>query len=139
MGSTGTFIGQQLYFHSAILHGNDTRDVIDCPQVVIIYSFTKEIKLNIRASYIVFLLVKSKTNNFIKKIKHVLRAFITLAKFVRILKQVHLGFSLICSRILPNIRLGFHKAMKARTTCFTSLIKYIFIGITLAFSFVAPV
>ena len=31
-----------------------------------------------------------------------------------------LGFSLICSRILPNVRLGFHQAMKARKTCFIS-------------------
>ena len=30
------------------------------------------------------------------------------------------GFSLICSQILPNVRLGFHQAMKARKTCFIS-------------------
>ena len=30
---------------------------------------------------------------------------------------MRLGFSLICSRILPNIRLGFHQAMKAWRTC----------------------
>ena len=34
--------------------------------------------------------------------------------------QLHLGFLLICSRILPNVRLGFHEAMKARKTCFIS-------------------
>ena len=42
------------------------------------------------------------------------------AKFVRILEQVKildymvLGFSLICSRILLNVCLGFHQAMKER-------------------------
>ena len=30
------------------------------------------------------------------------------------------GFSLICSRILPNVGLGFHQAMKARKACFIS-------------------
>ena len=34
--------------------------------------------------------------------------------------RLRLGFSLICSRILPNVRLGFHQAMKARKTCFIS-------------------
>ena len=29
-----------------------------------------------------------------------------------------LGFSLICPRILPNVRLSFHQARKARRTCF---------------------
>ena len=46
-----------------------------CLQVVRIYSFVKEIKLYIRASYIFFLFVKTENNNFIKKIKHVLRPF----------------------------------------------------------------
>ena len=31
-----------------------------------------------------------------------------------------LGFSLICSRILPSARLSFHQAMKGRRTCFIS-------------------
>ena len=43
-----------------------------CLQVVRIYSFMKEIKVYIRASYIVFLFVKTENNNFIKEIKHVL-------------------------------------------------------------------
>ena len=34
--------------------------------------------------------------------------------------RLHLEFSLICSRILPNICLGFHQAMKAQKTCFNS-------------------
>ena len=34
--------------------------------------------------------------------------------------EMRLGFSLICSRILPNVCLGFHHAMKARKTCFIS-------------------
>ena len=37
-------------------------NMIGCLRVVRIYSFMKEIKLYIRASYIVFLFVKSKTN-----------------------------------------------------------------------------
>ena len=36
----------------------------------------KEIKVYIRALYIVFLFVKTENNNFIKEIKYVLRAFI---------------------------------------------------------------
>ena len=40
--------------------------------------------------------------------------------------RLRLGFQLICSRILPNVRLGFHEAMKARTTCFISFIKLLF-------------
>ena len=55
----------------------DVSDMIDCLQVVRIYSFMKEIKLYKRASYIDFLVVKSETNNFMKEIKHVLCAFIT--------------------------------------------------------------
>ena len=35
-----------------------------------------------------------------------------------------LGSSLICSRILPNVRLGFYQAMKAQKTCFYSWPKY---------------
>ena len=62
-------------FHSAMKHENDVSDLIGCLQVVRIYSFTKEIKFYTRASYIVFLFVKSE-NNFIKQIKYVLRDFI---------------------------------------------------------------
>ena len=56
-----------------------------------ICSFVKEIKLYIRVLYIVFLFVKSENNNFLKEIKHFVRAFIaceTAAKFVRIFEQV---------------------------------------------------
>ena len=35
-------------------------------------------------------------------------------------RRLRLGFSLICSRIFPNVRLGFHQAMKARRKCFIS-------------------
>ena len=49
-------------------------NIAGCLQVLRIYSFMKEITVYIRASYIVFLFVKTK-NNFIKEIKHVLRAF----------------------------------------------------------------
>ena len=53
----------------------------------------------------------------------------TSAKFVRILEQVkmRLGFSLICSRILPNVRLGFHQVMMARKKCFISYFFIFFI------------
>ena len=52
-------------------------------QFVRIYSFMKEIKVQIRASYIVFLLANTE-NNFIKEITHVEIS----VKFVRILEQV---------------------------------------------------
>ena len=99
-----------------------------CLQVVRIYSFVKEIKLYIRASYIFFLFVKTENNNFIKKIKHVISAFIDWWKPRQSLwefssrwnPRLRLGLSLIYSRILPNVHLGFHLAMKARRTCFIS-------------------
>ena len=49
---------------------------IGCLHVARIYNFMEEIKLYKRASFIVVLFVKLETNNFIKEIKHVLRAFI---------------------------------------------------------------
>ena len=58
-------------------HENDVSYMVDYLQIVRSYSFIREMKLNIRVSYIVFLFVKSENNNFIKEIKHVLRAFIT--------------------------------------------------------------
>ena len=51
----------------------------------------------------------------IKEIKYVLRASIACWK-----PRLRLGFSLICSGILPNVCLGFHQAMKARRTYFIS-------------------
>ena len=63
-------------FCSAMKHENDVSNMVGCIQVVRIYSFMKEIKVFIRASYIIFFYV----NNFIKEIKHVLRAFITWRK-----------------------------------------------------------
>ena len=59
-------IGQQVCFHSAMKHKNDASNLIGYLQVVRIYSFMKEIKLYILASYIVLLFVKMETNNFIK-------------------------------------------------------------------------
>ena len=50
------------YFHGATKHENDVNDMIGWLQVVRIYSFMKEIKVYIRASYIVFLFVKSENN-----------------------------------------------------------------------------
>ena len=40
------------------------RDMIGCLQVFRIYSFMKEIKVHIHASYIVFLFVKKENKNF---------------------------------------------------------------------------
>ena len=52
-------------FHGAMKHENDVSNAVDCLQVVRIYSFMKKIKVYIRASYIVFLFVKTENNNFI--------------------------------------------------------------------------
>ena len=117
----------QVCFHSAMKHENDVSNVIGCLQIVRIYSFMKEIKVYIRASYIVFLFVKIK-NNFIKEIKHVLRAFIALWKPRQSLWELLSRWkastaslsSSICFLILPNVRLGFHQAMKEWRTCFIS-------------------
>ena len=72
-------------------HKNEASNMIDGLHNIRIYSFTKEIELYKRASYIVFLSVKSKINNFIKRIKRILRSLSlveTSAKFVIILEQV---------------------------------------------------
>ena len=105
-------------FHSAMRHENGCL----CLQVVRSYSFMKEIQVYILALYIVFPFVMTENNNFIKEIKHVISAFIawwkprkSLRKFSsRWNSRLRLGFLLMCSRILPNVRLGFYQAMKAR-------------------------
>ena len=52
-------IGEQVCFHSALKHENDTITVIGCLQLVRIFSFMKEIKQYICTLYIlVFLFVK---------------------------------------------------------------------------------
>ena len=57
-------------------HEYDVSDMVGCVQVVRIYSYMKEIKLDTCAMYVVFFFVKTE-NNFIKKqIIHVLRGFI---------------------------------------------------------------
>ena len=89
-------------------HENDVSNMVGCLQVVKICSFIKETKVYIRASYIVFIFVKTE-NNFIKEIKHV-----TLPSSPGENPR----------RSLPNFRLGFHQARKAQITCFIS---YIFI------------
>ena len=69
-------------------HENDMSNMVGFLKVVRLYSFLKEIKLSTN----VFLLGKLETTNFIKEIKHVLCAIISLvktsAKSVRILEQV---------------------------------------------------
>ena len=84
-------------------------------------------EFTVRASYIVFLFVKTENNNFIKEIKHVLppKSVENLSKVCENSRagkslRLRLGFSLICSRILLNVRLSFHQALKARKTCFVS-------------------
>ena len=77
LDSTCILIGLQVCYHSAVKHENDMGNMVDCLQVKrIIYSFMKETKVYIRASYIVFLFVKTENNNFKKEIKHVFRALI---------------------------------------------------------------
>ena len=77
MDSSCVLIGLQVCFHSAMKH-EKWREQYGwcCLQVVRIYSFMKKIEVYICASYIVFLFVKTENTNFIKEIKHVLRAFI---------------------------------------------------------------
>ena len=92
MDSTCVLIGLQVCFHSAMKQENDVSNIVGCLQAVRIYSFMKEIKVYIRASYIIFLFVKTEYN-FIKEIKHVLDAFIDWWKprqsfCMRILEQV---------------------------------------------------
>ena len=72
MDSTCILIGQQVCFSSTTKHENDVSYMIDCLQVV--RSYIQFYERNKRASHIVFLFVKSETNNFINDIKHVLRA-----------------------------------------------------------------
>ena len=101
-------------------------NVVGNLQVVRMYSFMKEIKVYIRASYIVFLFAKTQNNNFIKEIKHFLCAFVarrnswqSLWEFSSRWKpQLRLGFFLICSQNLPTVHLDFHQTMNARRTCF---------------------
>ena len=79
----------------------------------------KKWKFTLRASYIIFLFVKLENNDFIKEIKHALRAFIGWWKLGKVCEnsrvcenpRLCLGFSLICSRVLPNVRFGFHEAV----------------------------
>ena len=49
-------------------HEIDVSSMIGCLQVMRIYSFIKGIKVYTRASYIVFLFIKTKYDNFIKDI-----------------------------------------------------------------------
>ena len=77
-------IGLLMYFHSVMKHEKDVSNMVDCLQVVRIYSFMKEIKVYILASHIVFLFVKTENNNSLCLHSVVKNS----AKFVRILEQV---------------------------------------------------
>ena len=74
-------IGQRKFF-IALWRSN----MVGCVQVVRIYSFMREIKVYIWALYIIFLF-KTENNNFIKEIKHVLRASIAWWKPLQSLWQ----------------------------------------------------
>ena len=108
-------------------HENDVNHMIGCPKVVRIYwQFHERNKIYIQASYIAFLFVRLPNTNFIKKIKNC-----RTGENPRVRLRL-LGFLLIRSRILQNVRLsfyqinivfqqaniGFHQAMKARKICF---------------------
>ena len=64
----------QVCFHSAMKHKNN--NMVSSLQLLRIYSFKKEIKVYIRASYMVFLFEKTESNNFMNEIKNLLCAFI---------------------------------------------------------------
>ena len=64
-------IGQQVCFHSAMKHENDVTIWLTVSEI---WEFT------VRTSYIVFLFVKTENDNFIKEIKHVVRASIACWK-----------------------------------------------------------
>ena len=103
-------IGIQVCFHSAMKHENYVSDMASCLQVLRIYS-----------TLFVYLSFKTENYDFIKEIKYVVRASIACWNLGKVWvnswagenTRMHLGFSLISSRILPNVRLGFHQAMKA--------------------------
>ena len=58
-------------------HKNDVSDVIGFLQLVKIYSLLNETKLYNQALYIVFFFVELENINFTKRIKYILRAFIS--------------------------------------------------------------
>ena len=111
MDSTWVLIGQQVCFPSVMKRENDVSSVVwpspNCE--------------NLQYVYIVFLFVKTE-NDFIKEIKHVFRAFIACWKPRQCLWEFSSRWKLICYRILLNVRLGFHQAMKARKTWFISYV-----------------
>ena len=93
-----------VFMHSAMKHENDVSSMVCCLQVVRIYSFMKEIKVYVRALYIVFLFVKTENINFIKEIRRVLRALLkTSAGSVRILQQVKTLDAIEFSQIFASV------------------------------------
>ena len=117
MDSTRVLIGLQVCFHSAMKHENDVSNVVDCLRVVRIYSFMKEVKVYIRASYTVFFFITQKIILLKKFIKHVLRAFIAWWKPRQCLRRGENPRLLSNS---PRLSPRFHQAVKARRTCFIS-------------------
>lgn len=70
-------LGQQMCFLKVMKHKNDVSDVIGFLQLVKIYSLLNETKLYNQALYIVFFFVELENINFTKRIKYILRAFIS--------------------------------------------------------------
>ena len=109
-------------FYSAMKHENDVSDMISSLQFIRVYSFMKEIKLyipHISSFYllrrkIVILLKKLYKLSTFRKHLNKTNVFSVPSWPGENLGKLHLGFSLICSRILPSVRLSFHRAMKAR-------------------------
>ena len=109
-------ISLQVCFHSAMKHGNGMSNMVKCLWVVRIYNFMEEMRV-----YLLLHILPLENNDFIKEIKHALCAFIAWWKPQQSLWEFSCRwsrFSLICSRILPNIRLGFPHAMKFKCYLF---------------------
>ena len=121
MDSTSLLIDLQGFFHSAMKYENGVMIWLAVSKLwEFTISLTKEDYIHTRASCIVFLFVKSGNDNFIKEIRYVLRAF--TAWWTRL----HLALSLIRSRILPNVCLGFHKTIKHMRKYFISVLIHTF-------------
>ena len=121
MDSTSILIGLQVFFHSAMKHENDLIDMNGC--------FMKLINFACRLSLCLF--IKSE-NNVVKKIQHVLHAIIAWSKLGKVCDNPWAGENpwvcleclMICSRILPNVRLARHEEYVLFLKCIPSHEKY---------------
>ena len=118
MDSLCIMTGQQVCFHSAIKHANDVSNMV----ISKLWGFTvswKKFKYCILCIvYTVFLFVKIENSNFIKEIKHVLRAFVAWWKSCENFltgknSKLHLRFSLLNSpECLPLFSPGYEDMEK---------------------------